>query len=178
MRRMLLAERFGTVADLALARQEHQHVALPQAAEFIHAVDDRIDQVALVARGLGLVGGLAGIGALGAAGDSHRVAVDRAVAHLDLVQAAGDFDDGHRFFGRAKVAREAFGVDGRRGDDDFEVGAARQDLLQVAEQEVDVQAALVGLVDDDGVVGLEQRVGLGLGQQDTVGHQLDPGARL
>ena len=31
----------------------------------------------------------------------------------------------------------------------------------------------MGLVNDDGVVGLEQRVGLGFGQQDAVGHEFD-----
>ncbi|MNQ44714.1 hypothetical protein D3C85_584780 [compost metagenome] len=69
-------------------------------------------------------------------------------------------------------------VDGRRGDDQLEVGAARQQGLQVAEQEVDVQAALVGLVDDDRVVALEMAVVLGLGEQDAVGHQLDQAAVL
>ena len=68
---------------------------------------------------------------------------------------------------------KAVSVDGGRGDDDLQVGAARQDLLQVAQQEVDVQAALVCLVNDEGVIGLQQRVGLRLGQQNAVGHQLD-----
>jgi len=51
------------------------------------------------------------------------------------------------------VTREAFGVDGRRRDDDLQVRTARQQLLQVTEQEVDVQTAFVRFVDDDGVVG-------------------------
>jgi hypothetical protein len=76
------------------------------------------------------------------------------------------------------VLREAVGVDGGRGDDDLQVGPARQHLPQVAEQEVDVQAALVRLVDDQRVVGAQQRVALRLGQQDAVGHQLDRGAGL
>ena len=58
----------------------------------------------------------------------------------------------------------------------LQVGPARQDLAQVAEQEVDVQAALVRLVDDDRVVGAQQRIALGLGEQDAVGHQFDAGA--
>ena len=57
-----------------------------------------------------------------------------------------------------EVLREAVGVDRRRGDDHLQVGPARQDLPQVAEQEVDVQAALVRLVDDQRVVGAQQRV--------------------
>ena len=47
---------------------------------------------------------------------------------------------------------EALRVDRGRGDDDLEVGAGGQQPLEVAEDEVDVQAALVGLVDDQGVV--------------------------
>jgi hypothetical protein len=48
----------------------------------------------------------------------------------------------------AKLLAEALRVDRGRGDDDLEVGPAGQQPLQVAEDEVDVQAALVRLVDD------------------------------
>ena len=57
----------------------------------------------------------------------------------------------------------------------MEVGAAFDELVQVAEQEVDVQAPLVGLVDDDQVVGEQVAVAGQLGQEDTVGHDLDRG---
>ena len=73
------------------------------------------------------------------------------------------------------MVSKALRVDGGGGDDDLEVRAARQDLFEVAQQKVDVEAAFVGLVDDDGVVGLQQRVGLGFGQQNAVGHELDRG---
>ena len=75
------------------------------------------------------------------------------------------------------MLRKALGVDGRRGDDQLEVRPPGQQLLQVAEQEIDVQAALVRLVDDDRLVGVQVRVGLRLGEQDAVGHQLDPAFR-
>ena len=48
-------------------------------------------------------------------------------------------------------------VDGGRGDDDLEVGPPRQQLREVAEDEVDVEAPLVGLVDDDRVVAPRAR---------------------
>ena len=101
----------------------------------------------------------------------------RPVAHFDRIHPARHFDHGRRPVAAAEVAGEAVGVDRRRRDDDLQVRPARQELLQVAEQEIDVQAALVRLVDDDRVVGFQERIGLGLGQQDTVRHQLDPGAR-
>ena len=71
------------------------------------------------------------------------------------------------------MAGEAVGVDRGRGHDQLQVGPARQDLLQIAEQEIDIETALVRLVDDDRVVGGEQRIGLRFGEQDAVGHQLD-----
>src|SRR5574337_1163005 len=52
-------------------------------------------------------------------------------------------------------------------------GPAAENLLQMAEQEVDVQAALVRLVDDQRVVGTQERIALRLGEQDAVGHELD-----
>ena len=70
---------------------------------------------------------------------------------------------------------EPFRVDRGRGDDDLEVGPRGQQLLQVAEDEVDVQAALVSLVNDEGVVAQQLPVVLHLGQQDPVGHDLDVG---
>ena len=76
-------------------------------------------------------------------------------------------------FGFLEMLTETLGVDGGGGDDDFEVGAARQQALQVAQDEVDVEAALVRLVDDQRVVAQQPPVPLHLGQQDAVGHQLD-----
>ena len=153
-------ERLGRVADLPLARQEDQHVAGPLGRELLDRVDDR----------LGLVAddGLALLVLLGQVDE-------RAVADLDGVGAAGDLDDRRRAAATVgEVAGEPLGVDGRRGDDQLEVGPARQQPLEVAEQEVDVEAALVGLVDDDRVVLAQLTVALELGEQDAVGHQLEP----
>ena len=56
---------------------------------------------------------------------------------------------------------------------DLEVGRRSQQPLEVPEQEVDVEAALVRLVDDDRVVGEQLAVALRFGEQDAVGHELD-----
>src|SRR5690606_25337225 len=92
-------------------------------------------------------------------------------ADLHRVGAAGDFDHGDV----AEVAGEAVRVDGGGGDDEFEVGAAGEQPGEVAEQEVDVEAAFVRFVDDEGVVAAQLLVVGQFGEQDTVGHQLDPG---
>ena len=149
----------GGVADLPLPRQEDQHVPRPLRGQLLAGSD----------HGLGLVA-------------HHRLAVlvvvallhQRPVAHLDRVGASGDLHDRRRVAGGVgEVRGEPLRVDGGRGDDDLEVGTARQQLLEVAEDEVDVEAALVRLVDDQGVVGAERPVAVQLGEQDAVGHQLD-----
>ena len=137
----------GGVADLALAGEEHEHVAGAGPAQLLHRVGDAGDLVA-------------------------ALLVEGPVPHLDREGAAADLDDRRA----AEVLGEALGLDGGRGDDDLEVGALRQQLGEVAEDEVDVEAALVGLVDDDRVVGPQHAVALELVEQDAVGHQLHEGA--
>ena len=77
--------------------------------------------------------------------------------------------------GGLKMPRKPVRVNRGRRHDDFQIGAARQDLLQVAQQKIDVQRAFMRLVDDEGVIGVQQRVSLGFGQQNAVGHQLHRG---
>ena len=57
----------------------------------------------------------------------------------------------------------------------FRSGRRDQQPAQVAEQEVDVEAAFVRLVEDDRVVAQEVPVVLDLGEQYAVGHQLHQG---
>ena len=124
--------------------------------------------------------------------------VERAVADFHGVGSAGHLNDGRRvvgqnrfgdfaFFGAevfvddalarhvagGEVACETLRVDGRGGDDDLQIRALRQDALEVAEDEVNVQAAFVRLVNDEGRVAAQQLVVLNFGEQNTVGHELD-----
>ena len=57
----------------------------------------------------------------------------------------------------------------------FRSGSRGSQLADVAEQEVDVEAALVGLVDDQRVVAAQRlRIAFDLGKEDAIGHHLDP----
>jgi len=152
-----LGQQFGRLADLALARQEHQDVAGTFAPQVLGRGDDRLFELLLV---VGLIG---------------RPASERAIAHFDRVVAARDLEHRGRLSAGAEMGGEALCVQRRRSDDQLEIGPLRQELLQIAEQEIDVEAALVRLVDDDRVVGGERPVALRLGEQDAVGHQLDVG---
>ena len=96
------AQGVGGVADLALAREEHEHVARALACSTIDGVADRRDLVAVVAV-------------------LHAV---RLVHDVDRVGAPAHLDDGRS----AEVLAEPRGVDRGRGDDDLEVRAPRQDL--------------------------------------------------
>src|SRR6266480_737509 len=153
MRRVVFAQGLRRLPDLALAREEHEDVALPLARQFVRRIADRfVEIVVFVLR------------------------LDRVVTDLHRVEPPGNLDDGSA----VEVLREPLGIDGRRGDDELEVRPliflTLEELLEVAEQEVDVEAALVRLVDDERVVSAELAVPLGLGQQDAVGHDLDVGA--
>ena len=99
----------------------------------------------------------------------------RAVADLDRVGPPGDLDDrGGRAGRSAKCSANRSGSIVAEVMISLRSGPARQQPAEVAEQEVDVQAALVRLVDDDRVVLAQLPVALELGEQDAVGHQLDP----
>jgi hypothetical protein len=132
-------DRVGGVADLALPGAEHQDVAVAQGVELRHGVALSASTRSSSARPSSAVQARRRGGSAPRRGTCAR--------HLD-------------HGGVVEVLAEPGGVDRRRGDDDLEVGAPRQQLLEVAEQEVDVEAALVGLVDDDRVVAAQIPVAL------------------
>ncbi len=95
--------------------------------------------------------------------------VGQAILDLDRVEAPADLDDRRVAEGLGELLR----VERRRGDDELEVGPLVEEPAHDAEKEVDVERALVGLVDDDRVVLVEAVVALRLGEEDAVGHDLD-----
>ena len=138
------AQRLGRGADVALAGEEDEDVALVGSGEaLLHGVRDGGGEVGLLALG-------------------------RAPAHLDRIGAAGDREDGRA----AEEVREGLRLERRGGDDHAQVGTAREDAPQAPEDEVHVERALVGLVHHDRVVGAQERVRAQLREQDAVGHEL------
>jgi len=155
-------EHLAAFADVPLGRHEHQNVAARIARapleDALHRLHRAVDVVQRLGLGLGLV-------ALG------RVAaqrVERSVDHLHRIGAPGDLHDRRVVEG----LREGLGVDRGGGDDDAQLGSLETQVAQVAEEEVDIERTLVRLVQDDGVVGAQQRVALDLGKQHAVGHEL------
>ena len=165
MLELRLAQHLGGVANFPLAGQEHQHVAGAFAltafkgGDFIKGGNDRLVDAQIFLDTVALFILLRG---------------QRAIPGLDREGAARHLDN--RCI--VKVLGEVLQIDGGRSDDDFQVRPTRQQDFQVAQQEIDVQAAFVGFVDDDRVVAFQITVVLGFGQQDTVSHQLDQGVGI
>ena len=131
------------LADLPLAREEHEDVAVRIERRHVgDGVGDRLGEIGVVAR--------------------------RLVEDVDRVRAALHLDDRRA----AEELGEALGVDGGRADDDLEVRALGEDALEPTEEKVDGEAALVGLVDDQRVVATEQPIAVDLREEDPVGHEL------
>ena len=92
-----------------------------------------------------------------------------AIAHFHRESPPGYF----QHWRITEVIGKAFMVDGGRGNNELEIGALRQQLLEIAEQKIDIQAALVGLIDDQGVVVVEKAIPLDLIEQHAIGKYLD-----
>ncbi|KPY95200.1 putative periplasmic protein kinase ArgK and related GTPase of G3E family [Pseudomonas syringae pv. spinaceae] len=165
MPQLSLAQHLGRIANFAFAGQKHQHIAGAfalaafKSCQFVQRGQNRLIDSQVFFNAVALLVLLAGQRAIP---EVHGEGTTRYFDHRRIVEVLG----------------KALQVDGRGGDDDFQVRAARQQGFQVTEQKVDVQAALVGFVDDDRVVALKKAVILGFGQQDTVSHQLDQGVAV
>ena len=145
--RAVTTERVLRVVDPAFAGQEHEHVA--------HGPVDALGRE--LARG----------------GRHRRREILSSAARL-IATSHRKASAGHAHDRRAvEVLREALGIDRRRCDDDLEVGPLPLDALQVPEDEIDVEAALVRFVDDQRVVGPQLAVRANLVQQYAVRHDLD-----
>ena len=155
---LALLQRLMRIADFALAGQENQRVA--HAAHARDLVAGRHDAVQHRTPAFARIAFAVVIPA---------ACIERPIAHIDRIAAA--FHAHHRRV--AEVLRKTLGVDRRGGDDHLQIAALDQQLLEIAEQEIDVETALVRFVDDDGVVGRQPAVGLDFGQQNAVGHELD-----
>ena len=142
---LFAAQAVGGFADVAFAGEENEDVVASVLVEFGDGAQDGVRRVFVFTRR--------------AVADFHRIGAPADVQHRRATEMGGEF----------------LRVDGCRGDDNFEVGPARGETVQVAEEEVDVEAALVRLIDDDDFVFREVRVGKGFGEQHAVGHQFDDG---
>ena len=162
------ADRFLGIPDLVLPAEEDQHVAVRFPRQFVEGGVDALHRIEV---GLGLHVLLFVLFIR-----DRCLGHERSIPHFHGEGAPAHLDDGSADApGIREVSGEALGIDGRGGDDDTEIGALRHQLFEVAEQEVNGEAAFVGLIDDDRVILAQQTIPVDLIEQDAVGHQLDAG---
>ncbi|CAH0222388.1 hypothetical protein SRABI106_01993 [Rahnella aquatilis] len=150
VRQIQTVQRIGSITNFTLTAHEDQNVAHAFAAEFIDRIENRLQLVTI-----------------------HIICVihNRAITHVNRIRPAGNFNDRCMI----KMTREPLRIDSRRGNNDFQVGAFWQQLTQVTEDKVDIQAAFMRFIDDQRVVLHQHAILLDLRQQNTVGHQLNEG---
>ena len=124
----MLAQSLRSVADFAFSRQENQNVA----AQAIHRQ--------FVQRGTHRLWNILHL--------TFGILLQRTVTHLHRITAATHQHDRRT----AKMFSEALCIQRGRSNDELEITTAWQQLLEVTQQEIDIQAALMRLVDNDGVV--------------------------
>ena len=93
----------------------------------------------------------------------------RTVLEVDWIAPAAYLDD--RCI--AEVGGETLRIDGCRGNHQLELGTFPQDSLQITEQKIDIETALMSLIDNQRVVVLEPPIAGELSKQNTVGHDFD-----
>ena len=149
---MVFAQSLRRLANLAFTGQKYQNIALTQPCQFVHRINNAIVQIALA---LALI------------------RLNWPITNLNRIGASADIDDRRGLTVVREMLGKTFRINRCRGDDDFEIGTFGQNLAQIAEQKINVQAALVRFVNDDRIVLAQQSIGLRLCQQNPVGHKLD-----
>ena len=143
-------------------RQEHEHVAGAVAQQLLDGVADRVDGVA--------------VDEASASSSSSASGRRRRAAGGPTAAGSAPRRDTCGPTPRRPARRRSASLK-RPGSivalvmTSLRSGRCGQQAVQVAEQEVDVQAALVRLVDDDRVVAAQQPVVLDLGEQQAVGDE-------
>ena len=138
--------------DVPLGRHEDEDVALIDAGDLRDGRQHRLLQVGLVPLFVGQW---------------------RPPADFDRIRPPGNFDHRRRAVRRGEMGGEPGGVDRGRRDDQLQIAPLRQQPLQISDEKINVQRPLVGFIQNDRVVLVQECVALGFGQQDAVGHQFD-----
>ena len=149
-------DQIRTFPNIPLTRQENEHIP-----------DTRLEEEALTLTGSRI--DEIGVGRI----RRSLFTPGRAVLHIHRKGAPGHLNDGRI----VERLGESHRIDGGRGNDHLQVRALSQKVLQVPQQEIDVQRALMGFIDDDGFVFGKGRIPLHLGQKHAIGHQLNDRVR-
>src|SRR5690606_25198825 len=143
-----------------LAGQEHEDVTRSVQAAFVHGFHYGVYEVALFIAALTAPITLRRPWASVLCGRIIKILRHRAITYLHRIKPPRYMDDRRRHPVLGKMLGKTICIDGRRRNYDFEIATTRQELAQEAQQEIDIQAALVRLVDNDRVIAAQKRVAL------------------
>ena len=154
-------QQLASLADVPLGRHEHQDVAagLAIGEDAIHRLHRPVHIVQGLGPGLGLI----------PFGGVRAELIKRRVNHLDRKRASRDLHDGRV----VERLGKHLGIDGRRRYYNAQLRPLETQVAQMPKQEIDIERALMRLVQNDGIVSAQQRIGLDLGEQHAVGHKFD-----
>ena len=79
---------------------------------------------------------------------------DRTITDFHRIGTSGDFNN--RCI--TKMTGKPLRINGRGGDNHFQIRTFWQQLAQIAEDKIDIQTAFVGFIDDNGVILQQQLV--------------------
>src|SRR5690625_2903986 len=162
----MILERFGGITDFPLPGEKNQNIARAGCRELVGGIDDARN---LVDR-FRLFGGFI----LRRLRVLWRFLHEGPVANLDWIGAAADLNDRRGGVGGVfEMGGEALRVNRCRRDDEFQIGAAGKQLGEITEQEINVETALMGLVNDDRVVVIKFWIALNFSEQDAIGHDFN-----
>ena len=133
--------------NFALTRQKNQNVAARLKVKFVDHAEQGLIQFALLPF------------------------LRWAIAQIDRVTASRDI---HQRRADKKILI-ALGLDGGRGQDQFQLRPALQQFPPISQQQVDVDRTLVDFINDEGVIGQQLAVVINLLQENAVGHHLHTG---
>ena len=156
------------VADLALAGQKYEHVAAwILGGDLVDSSDDLLGE----RKGVRVTFPIGRVVRRCRSAGKVTLTPFRPFppTQLDRIRAAFDLHDRRV----PEMRGKSRGVDRRRGHDELQVTAPGEQAFQIAEQKIDIETALVRLVQDDRVVRIEPWIGLRFGEQDAVRHELD-----
>ena len=122
-----LSQQFCQLTNISLSRQKHQYVpafAIASQVDIVHQLGNLFSLPHVPRVNRIYIQGL------------HWVSSSRYLNH----------------WGIGKVLGKTVYIDGSAGDNHFQVGALGQQAFQIAEQEINIETALVGFIDDQGVI--------------------------
>ena len=150
--RYFLPQDIAAVADISLRGEENQHV--PWRFSGVELPDGTDTTVNIIFKFTVLI------------------RIRWRVAHFNGVGFTRDRDNR----GIVEMFGEGLRIYGSRGDNNFQVRALGENILQMAEQEIDIQASLMSFIDNQNVVIGQKSVLPRFGQQHPVRHKFDSGA--